>query len=152
MANELDQSQSRLIKEIFAQLAPILQNTNIPPDRLVEAMREAQKPYVDPAQIARNLRERAESQRQFKEQLLITQQMQDQCPHLDAQEKTTIRLQHNFPDRSPRGICVLCHGLIEPARWVIPGAGFDGGNGLGVPYIEPEHRLYFKVRQIQSYS
>jgi hypothetical protein len=33
---------------------------------------------------------------------------------------------------------------------VIPGAGFDGGNGSGQPYIVPEDKLYYIVRQLES--
>jgi hypothetical protein len=141
------QSQVReIIKEVFTGFAPILKDIALTPDKI----REATKPYVDPAAIARELREREISRQQFNEARKITKAMQEACPHKDKNEKWAINLQHNFPDHQPRGICPHCNYCIEPAHWVIPGAGFDGGNGAGQPYIVSEDKLYYIVRQLES--
>lgn len=148
MAPEVTQSQAQLIKEMFAQFAPILQDMALTPEKLKEAL----KPYVDPAALAREMREREMNRKQFLENRKITAEMQARCPHKDKNERWAINLQHNFPDRQSRGICPLCHDLIEPAHWVIPGPGFDGGNGPGEPYVAAEHPLYHVVRFLESQS
>lgn len=146
MAPEVTQSQATLVKDIFAHLAPILQDMALTPEKLQAAL----KPYVDPAVVARELREREINRQQFLENQKITKEMQDNCPHKDKNERWSVNVTHNFPDRQPRGECPLCFLLIHPAQWVIPGPGFDGGNGKGVPYIEKEHPLYHVVRFLES--
>jgi len=135
-----------IIKEVFAGLAPILEKVALTPEKI----REANKPYIDPAAIARELRERQQLREQENERLRNTRAIQQACPHKDRNEKWAISLQHNFPDHQPRGLCPLCGVCIEPAHWVIPGAGFDGGNGMGKPYIVPEDPLYHIVRMLES--
>jgi hypothetical protein len=143
---QVTQAQSQLIKDIFAQFAPILADVTLTPEKL----REALKPYVDPAVLAREMREREMNRKQFLENQKITLEIQARCPHKDKNERWAINVQHNFPDHQPRGICPLCFIQIEPAHWVIPGAGFDGGNGLGQPYVVQEHPLYHVVRFLES--
>jgi hypothetical protein len=142
----MPQENADLVKDIFASLAPILQNIALTPDKL----REALKPYVDPAALAREMREREMNRKQFLENLRITKQIQENCPHKDKNERWAINLQHNMPNRMAIGICPLCFVCIEPAHWMIPGPGYDGGNGIGEPYIVPEHPLYHVVRYLES--
>lgn len=135
-----------IIKEVFSGFAPVLEKIALTPEKL----REANKPYEDPAAIARELRERQQLREQENERLRNDKARQEACPHKDKNEKWAINLQHNYPDHQPRGLCPLCGICIEPAHWVIPGAGFDGGNGLGKPYIVPEDKLYHIVRYLES--
>lgn len=145
---QVSQSQSQLIKDIFANIAPLLADISLTPDKL----REALKPYVDPAAVARELRERQQMREQFLEATAQQKAMQDACPHKDRNEKWAINLTHNFPDHMPRGTCPICQSFIEPAHWEIPGSGFDGGNGKGVPYVVKEHPLYHVVKFLESQS
>jgi hypothetical protein len=45
--------------------------------------------------------------------------IQTDCPHLDALQNPNIGLQHNFPDRLVRGICLRCHDVMHPRHWEI---------------------------------
>jgi hypothetical protein len=133
----MSQVQS-IIKDLFAQIAPILQDVALTPDKL----REALKPYVDPAALAREMRERENNRKQFLENRKITLEIQERCPHKDKNERWAINLQHNFPDHMARGICPLCFILIEPAHWEI--------KATGEAYIVPEHKLYHIVKFLES--
>lgn len=139
---------AQLIKDIFAGLAPILSNIALTPDKLKEAL----KPYIDPQVLARELREREANRKQFAEDRKITAARQQQCPHKDGNEKWSLCLTHNYPDHQVRATCPLCGIWIEPAHWVIPGPQFDGGNGMGEPYVVPEDPLYHVVRYIAAKS
>ena len=39
------------------------------------------------------------------------------CNHLDERQNPAIGLQHNFPDRQVRGICLKCGLVIHPRHW-----------------------------------
>lgn len=41
------------------------------------------------------------------------------CSHLDGNGDWAIGLQHNFPDRLPRGICLRCNMVIHPGHWEV---------------------------------
>lgn len=138
--------QDSTIKDLMATFLLAAEKMSLTPEKL----REALKPYEDPAVLAREKRERAANRAQFLEGLEITKQRQASCPHKDKNERWALSLVHNFPDRSARATCPLCEIWIYPAHWVIPGAGFDGGNGLGQPYVVPEHPLYHVVRFLES--
>lgn len=136
----VEQSQADLIKAIFAQIAPILADVALTEDKL----RAALKPYVDPAVVARELRERETNRKQFLENRKITLEIQQHCPHKDKNERWAINLQHNFPDHMTRGICPLCFIQIEPAHWEI--------KADGTAFIVEEHPLYHVIRFLDSQS
>ena len=146
----LSARESRLvqdaIKGVFEQLAPVLQSIALTPEKI----REANKPYVDPAAIARELREREKTRKDTEEGRARTRAQQENCPHLDKNGKWAINLQHNFPDHKPRGMCPLCFIYIEPAHWDLhpPTPEFPDGE----PYVIPEHRLYHIVRTLESFG
>lgn len=139
---------------IFANLGPVLERISLTPEKL----RESMKPYVDPASIARELRER----QQMREQDALNRKMlverQANCSHKDKNEKWAIQLTHNFPDHAARGTCPLCMIWIHPAEWRIgtqethPYDPVANTGRRDHAYIEPEHPLYKIVRQLESMS
>jgi hypothetical protein len=132
------------VKAVFASLAPHLKEMAITPEKL----REANKPYVDPAAVARQMRE---GERTRQEQALIdanTKAQRDNCPHLDQNGRSTIQLVHNFPDRQTRGICSHCHDLIHPKEWRIGAPTNDEPRGKA--YLAEPHKNYITVRQLES--
>lgn len=134
------------LKEVMAGLTPVFQNMALTPEK-IQALT---KPYEDPAKAARQKREMM----LFKqdEETRITQERanKDACRHLDVRGQSSIRLIRNFPDRRPRGICVLCHDLITPKEWRI-GPPTDK-EPRGVAYLAEPHKDYMTVVHIAAHE
>src|ERR1035438_7709122 len=99
MAQEqVSAANAQLVKDLFAgfaaQLAPILSDVALTPAKLKEAL----KPYVDPAALARELRERENNRKQFLENIKITAEIQAACPHKDKNERWAVGVVHNHPE------------------------------------------------------
>lgn len=134
------------ISGVFSQLGPLLESLAITPEKL----REANKPYKDPAVIARELREMLLWKEDEAEARRILAARQDACQHIDDNNRSTIRLDHNWPDRQPRGFCMHCHAYIHPREWRI-GAP-DAKHPRGVPYLVEPHKNYSTVMLLESHS
>jgi hypothetical protein len=153
---------SEAVKAVFASLAPMLKEMTLTPDKL----REALKPYQDPAKIARELRETMQSKENEAENRRLERARRDACLHQDGNGKSAICLIHNYPDHQPRGICPICQDLIHPKEWRIaasveeaikqspPGTPERGSvdSHRGKAYIVPAHRDYRTVMAIESHS
>lgn len=134
------------VSGVFAQLGPLLQSMAITPEKL----REANKPYKDPAVIARELREMMIWKEDEAEARRLLEERQNMCQHIDDNNRSTIRLDHNFPDRQPRGFCMHCHAYIHPREWRI-GAP-DAKHPRGVPYLVEAHKNYPTVMLLESHG
>lgn len=132
------------IAAVFKELGPVLQSIALTPEKL----REANKPYEDPADIARELRLRKQQDAQQEEGRKRKALKQSRCTHAYKTGLGAINLTHNFPDNMPRGTCMLCELFIEPAHWQIgpPTSEYPDGKA----YIVPEHPLYYKVRNLEN--
>jgi hypothetical protein len=143
-------SISAAIKEavsgVFASLGPILKDMALTPDKI----RDATKPYVDPLKEARNKRETEKSKADERENRAAEAARKAACPHLDQNSRPSIRLVHNYPDRQPRGLCVICQDLITPRMWVIGPP--DAENPKGRAYLQDAHKNYNIVLQLESMS
>jgi hypothetical protein len=140
------------VSAIFASLAPTLKSMALTPETLGAALREANRPYDTPEKIAAKLREERESlkSKQDEEELRRqTKERQDNCAHTDRNGHVALGTIHNFPDHMARGICPLCHALIEPACWKI-GTALTHPERRDFAYIQPEHPKYYMVRQLES--
>ena len=137
------------ISGVFESLGPVLEKIALTPEKL----RESMKPYVDPATIAREIRERQHMKEQDAENRLKIEARQKNCSHKDGNEKWSLSLVHNFPDRNPRGVCPICNIFIHPAEWRIAAPGDPRYHARKDHcYIEPEHPLYGIVRGLESRS
>jgi hypothetical protein len=134
------------VAAVFASLAPVLKDMAITPDKL----REANRPYEDPAKLARELRESLKSKQDEAENLRMNAARKAACPHVDKNGRPSIFLAHNQPDRQPRGICVVCHDWIHPKEWRIGPA--DDKNPRGKAYLVEPHKDYRIVMQLESMS
>jgi hypothetical protein len=135
------------VKELFKELGPVLQSIALTPEKL----REAQKPYEDPAELARELREQQNWRRQENEKDKIKLERQSHCPHKDKNGKWAISLVHNYHDHMPRGICPLCEAFIHPAYWDYRPVAQPDGSIKDEGYIVKEHPLYHVVRTLESF-
>jgi hypothetical protein len=127
-----------------AMMAQTVKDLAITPEKL----REANKPYVDPAIALRELREKlrwTEDENANRQNLRITQ---DNCPHLDDNGKTAINLVHNFFDRQPRGLCSKCADWIFPREWRIGAPTAEHPRGKA--YMVEPHKNYNIVMQLQA--
>jgi hypothetical protein len=131
---------------VFASLGPILKDMALTPDKI----RDATKPYVDPLKEARNKRETEKSKADERENRAAEAARKAACPHLDQNSRPSIRLVHNYPDRQPRGLCVICQDLITPRMWVIGPP--DAENPKGRAYLQDAHKNYNIVLQLESMS
>jgi hypothetical protein len=131
---------------VFASLGPILKDMQMTPDKI----RAANTPYIDPAKEARNKRETEKSKQDERELRAAEAARKAACPHLDQNSRPSVRLIHNFPDRAPRGICVICQDLITPQMWVIGPP--DAENPKGRAYLQDAHKDYRIVQILESQS
>jgi hypothetical protein len=134
------------VQGVFTSLAPMLKDMAL----TTEKIREANKPYVDPKVKERNDRETEKSKADEKELRAMDAARKAACPHLDQNQRSSIRLIHNYPDRQPRGICPICHDLITPREWVIGPP--DAENPKGRAYLQDAHKDYRIVQILESQS
>lgn len=132
------------VKGVFSALGPLLEKMAITPEKL----REANRPYEDPAKVARQVREMALWRADMDEQREKNQEYKDNCLHQDDNQRSSIRLIRNFPDRQPRGVCVKCHDLIHPKEWRIGPP--DAKNPRGKAYLADAHKNYLTVLQLAA--
>jgi hypothetical protein len=143
-------SISAAVKEavsgVFASLGPILEKLALTPEKI----RAANTPFVDPAKVARDKRETEKSKQDERELRAAEAARKAACPHLDQNSRPSVRLIHNFPDRQPRGICVVCQDLITPKMWVIDAP--DAENPKGRAYLQEAHKDYRIVALLEAQS
>ena len=134
------------VEAVFKQLGPMLKEMAITPEKL----REANRPWQDPDKVKRELRESLKSKEDEAEARKAIAALRANCPHVDQNSRTSIRLVHNQPDHQPRGICVLCGDWIHPKEWRI-GAP-DEKNPRGKAYLTGPHKDYNTVMQLERTS
>ena len=144
------------VKSVFANLAPVLKDMAMTPEKI----REANRPYEDPAKIARELRESLKSKADEEENRKLDRARKDACPHLDKNGRSAICVVHNHQDHQPRGICVVCTDWIHPKEWryaatpelalaLVKG---DKDRVKGRAYVTDPHPSYRIVMQLDSMS
>lgn len=132
------------LETAFKSLGPVLQSLALTPEKILEL----KKPYQDPKDIARQLRESMKSKKDEEEARKALALRREMCPHLDQNGRASIDLVHNFPDHQPRGVCVLCQDWIHPKEWRIGPPTEEYPNGKA--YIVPAHKDYKIVMQMES--
>lgn len=132
------------IGSLMQGFLPALKDMAITPEKL----REANKPWVDPAVVARELRESLKSKADEAEIAKATALRRANCPHLDKNGRSALSLVHNQPDHQPRGICVLCADWIHPKEWRIGPATPEEPRGHA--YLVEPHKDYRIVMQLES--
>jgi len=106
------------ITGVFAQLLPTLKDMALTPEKI----HQITHPEPSAKEVAKAMRELRETQKSKEDEAQLRREVkarQDGCPHTYANKTDSISTIHNYPDRQVRGICHLCHKLIEPRHWVI---------------------------------
>lgn len=127
------------VREVFTQMAPVLESIALTPAKL----REASKPYIDPAKVAREAREKAMMREDLELAARQKAEFQARCSHKDANGRWSVSTVHNYPDRQTRGVCVRCHRFFQPRHWEI-GAP-DAQNPRGKPVLVKEDSDYARM-------
>jgi len=145
------------VSGVFANLAPLLRDMAITPEKL----REANRPYEDPEKIKRELRESLKSKKDEAELRRMDAERKANCPHLDRNGRTAINLCHNHCDHQPRGVCVLCSDWIHPKEWRIAASEEQAAQLAishseqhlkGCAYVVAAHKNYPTVMALESMS
>lgn len=155
-AAQINTAVQAAVESVFKSLAPVLKDMAMTPEKI----REANRPYEDPAKVAREARESQKSKADEAENRRLDRQRKDNCPHLDKNGRSSICVVHNHPDHQPRGICVVCHDWIHPKEWRIaasPALALEAAKGdrdrvKGCAYVVEAHPAYKVVMQLDSMS
>lgn len=132
------------VQAVFASLAPLFEKMALTPEKI----QELKSPFVDPSKAARERREQQLNREQIEDMRKQDEWRKAHCEHKDKNDKDSIGITHNFPDRQPRGVCVLCHDVIHPREWRI-GAP-DPATGKTQAYMVAAHKDYHRVLRIDS--
>lgn len=144
----VNQMISSAVAEVFKNMAPMFQQIALTPEKLAEAERLRREP--DPKVVAREARERALMREDLREAEERKRVLQANCTHKDANQKWSISLVHNYPDRQTRGICTHCFKWFEPMHYEI-GAP-DDKNPRGKAILVKESPDYHVVREIEAFA
>jgi hypothetical protein len=110
---------------------------------MADALRDANKPYVDPAKERRNLREKMKFKQEEIDNAKTQRLAKENCSHHYKNGLLSVALVNNFHDRQTRGICMRCHEWFYPREWRIELPTEE--NPGGVAKIVDAHPKYFLV-------
>ena len=137
------------VQAAMAGIAPMIEGSQLTREKLL--ILSGKDPEQEAAARARLKRERQEWGVQEDEARAQKLAMQRACPHQYSDGKEAINLNRNWPDRQPRGICVLCGYMIQPKHWEILApdptiADIHERRKTQAKLVE-EDPLYFRVRR-----
>ena len=142
----ISRSVSEAVSSIFANLSPMMKEMALTPEKI----KALQTKLPTPAEVAREERDKRETRKSKEDEAQLrreTARRQANCPHRYPNNTDSINLVHNYPDRQVRGICSLCHDLIEPRHWVILAPDKDGKENAK---IVDAHKDYARVINIEN--
>ena len=133
------------VKEAIAGMSVIMADTIKALAMTPEKMREANKPYVDPAKERREIREKMKFREDEAQNEIEKRRQRENCRHFYPNNLCAVSVIRNFFDRNPRGVCMLCQDWLNPREWVIdaPTDEFPRGHAR----IAAEHKDYKLVIQ-----
>jgi hypothetical protein len=129
------------VSGISGMFADLVRELAITPEKL----REANKPYKDPAIERREMREKMKFKQEEIDNEKEKQRQRLNCRHHYKNNLLAVALVNNFQDRQTRGICMLCHDWIHPREWRIDNPTEE--NPRGVAHIVDAHKDYNLVIQ-----
>ena len=140
----MNQQTSELVRELFSQLAPLLKDISLSPEKLqiMEDLRRA--PTADQAAAAsRSKREKALMKEELEQNRKNLTASQDACLHRYVSGALSVSAIRNYPDRQSRFVCHKCMAIFAPRHWEIlaPTAEFP----RGVEKIVDAHPLYIQI-------
>ena len=145
-------ASAAMVRELFAQLAPLLKDISLSPVklRMMEDLRR--QPTTDQALLAaRNAREKKLMIAEQQENAKNLAMQQEACRHRYKTGQLSVNIVRNFFDRQPRGTCVLCGLWIHPREWRIgaPNEEFPRGKEFIVD-AHPQYSLVLEALNNQG--
>ncbi len=142
----MNTNTAEMVRELFAQLAPLLKDISLSPEKLalMEQLRRAPTEDQEKA-AARNKRERKlmqDEQTENAKNLAISQSI---CLHRYKTGALAINLVHNTFDGRPRGVCVLCSVWIHGKEWRVSNPTPE--HPRGELYVADAHPLVHLLRE-----
>jgi hypothetical protein len=107
---------------------------------VADALRDANKPYVDEAKQRRELREKMKFKQEEVDNAKTQRLAKDNCSHHYKNGLLAVALVNNFHDRQTRGICMRCHEWFHPREWRIENP--TDAKPYGVAKIVDAHPKY----------
>lgn len=133
-----------LLAVINASIAAAVQEAIKGTGMLVaDALRDANKPYVDPAKERRSLREKMKFKQEEIDNARTQRLNKENCSHHYKNGLLAVALVNNFHDRQTRGICMKCHDWFYPREWRIDNPTEE--HPQGVAHIIDAHPKYHLV-------
>jgi hypothetical protein len=126
----MNHNTSEMVRELFAQLAPLLKDISLSPEKLalMEELRRA--PTADQAAAAaRSKREKALTLEEADQNRKNLKLSQENCLHRYVSGALSVSAIRNYPDRQSRYVCHKCLAIFQPRRWEIlaPNSAFPRG-------------------------
>ena len=138
----INASISAAVKEAISGVGGMIADT-VKATALTPAMlREANRPYVDPDKERRAIREKLKFKADEVLQEQAKREFREKCSHKYKTGLAAVAVVRNFPDRNPRGICMLCHEWFHPKEWRIDNPTESEPNGVAhIVDMHPKYQL-----------
>jgi hypothetical protein len=140
----MNANTAAMVRELFTQLAPLLKDISLSPEKLalMESLRRAPT-EEQAAAAARSKREKSLMIAEANENAKNLANRQAGCNHRYKTGALSLGIVRNFPDRQPRGVCMACNIWLTPREWRIGPPSEEWPRGK--EYIAPAHSQYSLV-------
>jgi hypothetical protein len=140
----INANTAAMVRELFTQLAPLLKDISLSPEKLklMEDLRRAPSEDQEKA-AARSKREKALMVAEQNENAKNLANRQAGCNHRYKTGALSLGIVRNYPDRQPRGVCMVCSLWLSPREWKIGPASEEWPRGK--EYIADAHPQYSLV-------
>ena len=146
MNQAISASVAEAVKSIFENLAPMMKEMALTPEKI----KQIQTRTPTKAEELRDLREKRESAKSKADEEQLrreTAKFRANCGHRYPNNTEALNLVHNYPDRQPRAVCVLCGDIVHPREWTIEAPDKDGRENAK---IRDAHKDYLRVIAIEN--
>lgn len=144
-------STTAAVKEAMAGMSAMMSEVIREVALTPEKLREATKPYQDPVEANRAIREKMKFRQEEVDSEQAKRLTRDNCPHKYKTGHPAIGVIRNFYDGQPRGICMLCHDFFTPREWRISAPTTEEPNGVArIVAAHPQYQLVRDAIRMQE--
>jgi len=118
---------------------------------VADALRDANKPYVDETKKKRDLREKMKFKQEEIDNAKTQRMAKEACSHHYKNGLLAVALVNNFHDRQTRGICMRCHDWFHPREWRIENPTEEHPQGVAkIVDAHPKYNLVVEAAAQQQ--